>query len=338
MRSLGVKLAIFTLLAFSCTSVSAAKSVPGCELVPWTLVVLPDTQNYSENHPDIFTSQTQWIAENVQSRNISFVVHEGDITNNHTDREWENARRSLSILDGVVPYALVPGNHDYQDIRPRVTDSALSRYFPVEKYRSLPTFGGVYERNKLDNSYHLFSAGGREWVVIALEFGPRDSVLRWADKVLKTYAYRSAIIVTHAYLYSDSTRYDHTSRGDQHWNPHRYMNDSSLSANDGEEMWQKLVSPNPNVVFVLCGHVLNDGAGRLTSPGAKGNMVHQILINCQMMEKGGSGYLCLMEFSTDGKSVRFMTYSPYLNGYLTDDEHEFTLQLPLPPVATLATE
>ncbi len=337
MRTIGVTLAVTAAFAFSILPSSAASPVSG-EDTGWTLVVLPDTQHYSEDYPDIFTTQTQWIAENVQSRSISFVVHEGDITNSHSDREWENARRSLSLLDGVVPYALVTGNHDYYRCEPRLLDSSLSRYFPVNNYRSLPTFGGVYERNKLDNSYHLFSAGGRDWLVLALEFGPRNGVLRWADRVLKKYPQRSAIIVTHAYLYSDDTRYDHSSRTDQHWNPHIYMKPPSVDANDGEEMWRKLVSPNPNVAFVLCGHVLNDGAGRLTSIGASGNTVHQILVNFQMVKEGGSGYLRLMEFSVDGKSVRFRTYSPHLKSYLTGDEHEFSLPLPPPPVGASATQ
>jgi hypothetical protein len=58
-----------------------------------------------------------------------------------------------------------------------------------------------------------------------------------------------------------------------------------------------------------------------------------MLINCQMMDKGGSGYLGLVEFLPDGKTLQFKTYSPYLDKYLTDDEHQFTLDVPPPPSA-----
>ncbi len=54
--------------------------------LPFTIVALPDTQNYSQSYPQIFTSQTQWILSNQASQNIAFVAHEGDITNNGTAR------------------------------------------------------------------------------------------------------------------------------------------------------------------------------------------------------------------------------------------------------------
>jgi hypothetical protein len=93
-------------------------------------------------------------------------------------------------------------------------------------------------------------------------------------------------------------------------------------------LWQKLIAPNPNMAFVFCGHVLGDGAGRLTSKGQKGNTVHQILLNCQSRPEGGSGYLGLMEFLPDGKTIQFKTYSTSLDKYLTDDDHQYTLPVP----------
>src|SRR5690242_12038852 len=80
---------------------------------PFSIVILPDTQYYSAYYPAIFTSQTQWILNNRSSRNIAFVIHEGDITNTNTNAEWQNASTSMGMLDGTVPYIVVPGNHDY---------------------------------------------------------------------------------------------------------------------------------------------------------------------------------------------------------------------------------
>jgi len=297
----------------------------------WTLVLLPDTQNYCSSFPEVFTSQTRWIVDNRQKRNIAFVLQEGDVTNNNAPAEWENGRRSMSLLDGVVPYAIAPGNHDYIGGDKSQRQSRLSQYFPVSLFEGLPTFGGVYERGSMDNSYHLFSAGGRDWLAITLEWGPRDPVLRWADKVLSKYPDRSAIIVTHAYLYSDDTKYDAQTRTDQKWNPHSYWTANLPGGtNDGEELWQKLVSQHANVAFVFCGHVLNDGAGRLTSAGVHGNPVHQILANYQERPKGGEGYLRLVEFLPNGRTVQVKTYSPHLNKYMTDDQQQFVLDLPKP--------
>ena len=174
-----------------------------------TIVVLPDTQYYAESFPDIFTAQTQWIAANKVTSNIVFVLHEGDITQNNNEAEWQNAVSSMSVLDGVVPYALSPGNHDTGASGPPSADTRdttlYNTYFPVTLYETLPTFGGVFEAGKLDNSFHFFSAAGTDWLVVALEFGPRDPVLDWANQVVAANPDRRVIVVTHAYLYSDDT-------------------------------------------------------------------------------------------------------------------------------------
>jgi len=82
---------------------------PAMEKGSFTIAVLPDTQNYSQKFPEIFKSQTQWIAENQKARNIACVLHLGDITNNSTDKEWENAEAAMKQLDGKVRYFMVPG-------------------------------------------------------------------------------------------------------------------------------------------------------------------------------------------------------------------------------------
>ncbi|HRX17819.1 MAG TPA: hypothetical protein P5135_02070, partial [Gemmatimonadales bacterium] len=61
----------------------------------WSFVLLPDTQCYSESHPEVFLAQTEWIARQRHARNIRFVLHLGDITNNNVLPEWINARRAM---------------------------------------------------------------------------------------------------------------------------------------------------------------------------------------------------------------------------------------------------
>ena len=41
------------------------------------------------------------------------MVHEGDIVDKDEPRQWASASESLHLLDGVVPYMLSSGNHDY---------------------------------------------------------------------------------------------------------------------------------------------------------------------------------------------------------------------------------
>jgi len=264
---------------------AALPFVPGS----WTLVALPDTQNYSAK---LFDSQTEWIAANCKKHNIVYVLHLGDITNNNAPSQWQVAKRAMSKLDGKVPYALAAGNHDYGPGGNAATRATrMNKYFPVSKFKKWPTFGGTFRKNKLDNSYHLFTAGGTDWIILALEWGPRNEVVAWANKLLSRYSKRRGILITHAYMYSDDTRYNWAKKGNkQAWNPHAYRTALQVGGvNDGEELWNKLVKIHPNMVMTLNGHVLNDGQARLTSKGDKGNAVHQVLVNYQMRRLGGEG-------------------------------------------------
>lgn len=299
------------------------------------VAVLPDTQNYSERYPDTYLAQTNWIVENQKSRNITWVLHLGDITNNNTPAEWENAAKAMRVLEGKLPYALVPGNHDYSDggvCRDRTT--RLNDYFPIEQFRDEPTFGGTYDQepDRLQNSYHLFSAGGRDFLVIALEFGPRGDVLRWANEVAAKHQDRAAILITHAYMYYDDTRYDWKKYGPkQHWNPHAYEVAAATNDDvaDGEEIWNGLVARQKNFVLTLNGHVLNDGLGRTVTATPTGREIPQVLVNFQMKPKGGDGWLRLLEFQADGRTVAVHDYSPTRNQRNESPDNQFTMQLPV---------
>lgn len=298
--------------------------VPGSE----TIVLLPDTQNYSQYFPQHFTNQTKWIRDHVQERNIRAVLGLGDITNNNHDEEWKNAKASIEFLRGAVPFALALGNHDLGENGSTVTrDSKVDTYLPLDEYRKDMNVVAEFEKGKMANLAHTFKLAGQDWLVLNVEFGPRDAVLKWADGVVRRHRNHKVILITHAYLYSDDTRYDFKTRK-QTWNPHDYpVAKLSEAPNDGEEIWDKLVRKHKNMVFVFNGHVLNDGLGRFTSRGDQGNMVHQHLVNYQMLHEGGEGYLRLVEFLPDGRTVQFRSYSPSLDKYKTDEQNQFTVDL-----------
>ncbi len=305
--------------------------VPGS----WTLAVLPDTQIYSESYPELFKDQTRWIVANKDRYNIKYVLHLGDIVNVPTAlNQWTNAKAAISILDGQVPYALATGNHDHGTssvASDRTT--VVNNYFPVSNYLSWPTFGGTWQANRIENSYHLFSADGVDWIIFSLEWGPRNSPIGWANQIITNYPNRKAILITHAYTYFDDTRYDWATKGGaQQWNPHSYGSASDPDGtNDGEELWNKLVKLHSNFVMVFNGHVLNDGLGRLSATNNFGGVVHQMLVNYQMKALGGEAFLRLVEFFPDGKTVQVKAFSPYYGTYKTDAENQFqlTLQPPL---------
>ncbi|MDD5705688.1 MAG: metallophosphoesterase [Kiritimatiellae bacterium] len=305
---------------------------PSVDLEPfapgsWSLVLLPDTQNYSEQYPGMFAAQTSWIVQNKDRYDIRYVLHLGDLVNCGTAREWQHAKAAMSLLDGKVPYAIAHGNHDATSYKDMIAGkSLLGRYFPVAKFASWPTFGGAMDGDTA-NSFHLFSAGGTDWIVLALEWAPRNKTVQWAHDVLAKYPDRKAILATHAYLYIDNTRYDFAKKGaSQAWDPHTLSPDRAGDVNDGEELWRKLVRKN-NFALTLNGHVLAKGVGYSTDTNDCGKAVQQMWVNYQNGPLGGEGYLRLLEFLPDGKTVQARTYSPFFDTYLRDPGNQFRFEI-----------
>jgi Calcineurin-like phosphoesterase len=302
----------------------------------FALVVLPDTQYYAAAHPEILEAQTQWIVRERAALGIAAVLHEGDIVDEDEAGQWERAARSLHELDGVVPYILSVGNHDYRRAGGLITrDSQIDDYFSPATFARSLWFKGTFEPGRIENSFEIVEPPGGPWLILSLEFGPRDAVLQWADGIAQRYAALPAILLTHAYLHADNSRYDRLTRRDQKWNPHAYSSDPNPGAvNDGEEMWRKLISRNANILFVLCGHDLGDGVGRLISRRPDGTRVQQLLANFQMGPLGGAGYLRLMRFFPASRRVIVWTYSPYLGRFKTDPENHFDMHYDLPSATT----
>ena len=292
---------------------------------PFTLAILPDTQIYAESFPHIFTAQTQWIAQNRDERNIVFTLHEGDITNGNTEPQWRNAAESMSVLDGVVPYAIVMGNHDMGPGGAcEVRDSPLfNEYFPASRFESLPTFGGTFEPGKLENTYHRFEAADMGWLIVALEYLPRDRVLQWANDVIASHPDRRVLMLTHSHVCNDATL--HGSRPDHGSKPASIgIVSDPEGANDGQDTWRKTLRRHGNMRFVFNGHFL--GSAHTVGKGSEGNAVHQMLSNYQHMDEGGSGYLRLVTCDPSTRTASVKTYSPYLDSYLTDPLNEFMLE------------
>jgi 3',5'-cyclic AMP phosphodiesterase CpdA len=300
----------------------------------FTIAVLPDTQHYSEKYPKTYLAQTEWIAKHRTARRIEGVLHLGDITNRNSVPEWKNASQAMAVLDDAkIPYAYCPGNHDYAK-GGGGTDrtTLLNDHFPIERLRKQPTFGGPYDKEptRTENSFHLWSIGGREFLILALEFGPRGDVLRWANEILTRHAKREVILITHAFIYFDDTRYDQKKYGaKQSWNPHAYgmAKATGDDVNDGEEIWQKLIAKHENVVLTLNGHVLGDGLGRFESTTPAGRVVPQWLVNFQMRPNGGDGWLRLLEFKAD-RTVAAIDYSPVLGQRNESAQNMFAAKLP----------
>ncbi len=298
-------------------------------------LVVPDTQTYLEAYPEVMANQFEWIAS---QKNVDFVIHLGDVTQDNREIEWYVARENFQKLN--FPYTISLGNHDmgskpgvFADTR---ESTLANKYFPVPEVDSIFCF----EPGKIDNRYHLIKAGKTDWLVLSLAFGPSDDVLEWGNQVIKNHSMHQVILNTHAYMYFDSTRMDN---GDW-WRPQSYGigKDSTDTVNDGEQIWQKLVSQHPNLVAVVSGHVLKTGTGLLVSEGIHGNKVPQMLSNYQRgvdnSIKGGNGYLRILEFDTRTKLLKVKTYSTLENKYHPDPQHNYTIEINTGQVNSLPTK
>ncbi|WP_247716432.1 metallophosphoesterase [Sinomicrobium weinanense] len=295
------------------------------------IVLVPDTQTYTEKYPEILRTQIQWIADN--ARETDLVIQQGDLTQNNSKEEWETVRQAFRKLDGKVPYVLAVGNHDMGSAPGKFADTRnttlFNRYFPYSEMSGLPGFGGSFEPDTMDNAWYTVKTGKIKWLVLSLEFGPRNKVLAWAGKIIEEHPDHLVIVNTHSYMYADNTR---QGEGDD-WRPQVYgigKDTGEDAVNDGEDIWQKLIKRYPNVRFVFSGHVLHSGVGTLVSINDGGYPVYQMLANYQEgvkgAEKGGNGWLRILDMDLRENSIEVNTYSPYLGKHMEDPAHHFRIQ------------
>jgi hypothetical protein len=92
-------------------------------------------------------------------------------------------------------------------------------------------------------------------------------------------------------------------------------------------MWNDLIKPNPNFILTLNGHVIGDGLGRTRTANIAKKPVNQVLVNYQMRPNGGDGWMRLLEFRKDGKTVQTYDYSPTLNQRNESKQNQFTMKV-----------
>lgn len=296
----------------------------------WTIIMLPDPQTYvkfGRNQP-AFELMTAWVADNAEKLNIKMVVCTGDLVEQNemlnpdsingdqtSKAQWEAVSRGFARLDGIVPYVPASGNHDfgYKSVEHR--RSAFDTYFPVDKNRL--TMKMIREVGySIDGSPTLANAAfeftptkDKKWLILNLEFAPRDTTIAWAKKVVAMEKYKDhrVMILTHSYM---NAKNEHIIK----------ENYPITDANYGAAMWTKLVQPSKNIEMVLAGHIggQNDARAHVafrTDKNAAGKKVQQMVFNAQAMGggwhgNGGDGWLRILEFSADGKKVKVKTFSP----------------------------
>lgn len=297
----------------------------------WSMILLPDPQTYVkfERNQPILDLMMAWIAEHIDSLNIKLVLCTGDLVehneminpdgvkaNQPSKRQWEAVARSFGKLDGKVPYITAAGNHDYGVLASGENHiSNFNHYFPVDKnflnqqlLREVALNGSGIP--SLENAAYEYNAPqGKKFLLLSLEFAPRDTILSWARKVVDQPKYKdhAVIVLTHSYMNAKNE-----------WI--KKENYAVTDCNYGEAIWKKLIEPSKNIEMVLAGHIgaPNDPKAHIafrTDLNAGGKKVQQMVFNAQALGggwygNGGDGWLRILEFLPDGKTVKVKTFSP----------------------------
>ncbi|WP_313190234.1 metallophosphoesterase [Sphingobacterium sp.] len=299
----------------------------------WTMVLLPDIQNYvkfQRNQP-ILDVMMNWIVENEDKLNIQMVMCTGDLVE-HDDiinpdpkkmdqtgkQQWEAAAKAFAKLDGKIPYITATGNHDYNIFsythKPKTTH--FPNYFYPDKNSENQKIlrevtENIYGNPSLENAaYQWKSPHGKPFLFLSIEFAPRDTVLKWANKVVNQEKYRdhSVVLLTHAYLNYQN----------EHIKTAKY---DLQDANYGTAVFERLVQPSKNIEMVFSGHIgsPNDPrkhVGFRIDKNAADKAVNQMTFNAQALGggtygSGGDGWIRILEFMPDGKTIKVKTFSPW---------------------------
>lgn len=307
-----LRLTLSTFLLF--TFLSALRSVAFGQ--DFSIVVLPDTQNEAQFFPQVMNSQTTWIVNNADARNIQVVLGVGDIVNDGaSDAQQQNASAAIKMLDNAgIPYLLAIGNHDYDGANPKSRSVVgFNRWFGPARYAGKAFYKGNFPSGSNENFYGELTIGGTTYLFLMLEFRPRSSSLDWAESILSANPDKEAIVVVHSFLRTTGTREDVCDTQDM----------PAGNAN-GEQMWSRL-RQHANVIMVLNGHFTGGTVAHRSDVGDNGNLVNQIFADLQTFPNGGNGWLEIITFHPVTNSISVQTFSPFLNQFMTGAAQQFTV-------------
>ena len=297
----------------------------------YSFMIVGDTQIITDQHPEYLHCIYDYIVDNVEDKKVKYVFGLGDITDNDTEEEWNVAKDEIAKLDGVVRYSIIRGNHDIYSAKKNLAwESRFDAMYgsPDSPYASQYSYfydGGAQDNFRARNTIHIFEAGGIKYLNVALDYGADDNVLKWAGDIISNHPYHNVIISTHCYLNSDKDYY--TSNDNSY--PER---DYGATANNGDEIWEKLVSKHPNIVMVLCGHAPTPDIVVREVEGDAGNKIKEILIDPQGLDANATvsptGLVATFYFDETGKNITTTYYSTIKQKYYkAENNFDFDLNL-----------
>lgn len=297
---------------------------------PFNFIVIPDTQYLASRwHPEAwrphYHTLCDWIVNNKNSLNIKAVLHVGDIVNTGVTEEYDWATAAIKkITDADIPFFPALGNHDFDyytnGFANRDTEY-FNDYFGYLKEKEY--FKGTYD-GEIENAYYELEINGDMYLFLVLEYGVRDEVIQWADGVLSEYADHHVFVNIHSYMFLDGTRTGPGDRG----NPREYHGDNFQDANDGEDLWVKLIKKHRNIRAIYSGHhhpeiekadrrqpSIYNASDKIET--YNGNIYAQHYQNWQYVGAGGEGRVRIVTINKTLNTIKTITYSPVLKKYET---------------------
>lgn len=279
---------------------------------PFTIALVPDPQYYTASSLffNTLTAQLRWVADNLAAERIAFVTVVGDLVDmgaiglNGNAAQWERADRALKILDGdptldpdgVVPYAAVAGNHDYDVLSTKPEATQYLAHFGPTRYAGRSWFLGASADGM--NMAQRVDAGGAPLLHLGLDWRPTDEALSWAQAMLDAHPTWPAMISTHEYL-DPGVAPERTTDGDDV---------EGGASNSAESIFRKLVEPNPQVFLIVSGHLQGDGHREALT--ALGRTALEVVADYQFDPFGGNGWLQLIRFAPQQREISFSAFSP----------------------------
>lgn len=339
-----------TILFVGAATAQGPKGEPQIPIYPslqdeasFSMILIPDPQSYTKfaaNQP-LFDLQTAWVAQNIDRLNIKAALFTGDMVEQNgkqisaplpndyngdqTGRQqWEAVSRALSRLDNRLPYVVAQGNHDIGEITATDRHTIMPNYVYPERnilfektlVSTCQNWQGVHTME--NSAYEFHDKAWGDLLVITMEFAPRDEAIAWAKALTESDKYKNhkVIILVHSWLNTNGERI--TQEG--------Y---TLRPCNWADDVWKKLVYPSKNIVMVLSGHsgaapkIEGDVASTNFKPtssfridkAADGRDIPQMMFNSQQGDgdwngNGGDGWLRILEFKPDGKTIGVRTFSP----------------------------
>ncbi|MBO1419287.1 LamG-like jellyroll fold domain-containing protein [Streptomyces sp. FH025] len=280
----------------------------------FTVAVLPDTQYLFDQdriHPAPLEASVRYVLDGGVNRedgtddNIVFLAHLGDVTENGLAAEYAEVTKVFGLLDDAgAAYGVLAGNHD-------VRSSTDDRRGPTpyletfSKARAARTAG--YRSSSPDgyNTCHVFRAGGRDWMLLSLDWRLSDAGFAWANGVIAANPTLPVILTTHELAYADA--------------------DGKAALSDyGKRLWEKLINGNDQIFLTVNGHYWPPG--RTVLKNRAGHDVHVHITNYQDRYYGGAAMLRSYRFDLDRDTIDVSTFSPWVQQTAAEQRNALAAQ------------